>query len=154
LARGPKVTLREERVGPDGEGTEFLHATEYRLSDKKREYIENELLADYATGSETLDRIEHIVRGVRDTGAEMILMEMPVTDEIVELCPHGRADLDGVQEALRREAARHDVRLISEVGALTDRTWFADCVHFHGAGMEQASRTLRKALTDELGALA
>ena len=154
LARGPKVTLRTERVGPDGEGTEFLHATEYRLSDKKRNYIVEELLADYSTGDETLDRIDRVICGVRATGAEMVVVEMPVTDEIVELCPHGRADLDGVKAALRQEAARHDVRLVTEVGELTDRRWFADCVHVHGRGMAHVSRTLRAALTDELRALA
>lgn len=154
VGRDPKVLLRDERVGPDGEGTEFLRATGYRLSDRKRDYIIDELLGDYTTGAPTMDQLHRVVTAVRSAGADVVLVEMPVTDEINALLPHGVADREQASAALCEAAARQDVRLVSDLRALADRKWFADCVHFLGVGMTRASALLRDALTEELEALA
>ena len=149
--RGPSVVLRDVRVGPDGEGLEFATATEYRLSEKKRAYVEDELLGDYEFGPRTVAALDRVVTGVRATGSELALVEMPVTEELVPMLPRGEADLRAVRQVLRREADRHRVRLVTEVAEVTDRRWFADCVHHHGAGMAHVSQLLAGALAGEYG---
>lgn len=151
VGRGPSVVLRDVRVGSDGEGLEFAAATEYRLSEKKRAYIEGELLGDYEFGPRTVAALDRVVAGIRAAGSDLVLVEMPVTNELVPMLPRGEADLRAARQVLQREAARHDVRLVTEVGEVTDHRWFADCVHFHGVGMAHVSNVLAGALAGELG---
>ena len=149
----PKVTLRDLQIGPEGEGLEFAHATEYRLSEKKRDYIEGELLADYETGPKCLDALARIIAGIRRRGAAVVVVELPHTDELLPMLPGGEERVVRARLELRRCLGDLDVRLIEDLGLTKDHQWYADCIHFNGAGMRMASDVLREALADELARL-
>ena len=153
--RGSTVMLRDLRVGEYGEGLEFADATEYRLSDKKRAYIEDELLADYETGPKCIETLGRIVAGIRATGAAVVVVELPHTDELLPMLPGGQPRVDRARQELRRAVSELGVRLVDDLFAPAGREqrWFADCIHLNGAGMRMASEVLRDALADELEAL-
>lgn len=150
--RGSSVVLGDLRIGPFGEGLEFADATEYRLSEKKRAYIEDELLAGYETGPTCLSTLERIVAGIRGTGASVVVVELPHTDELLPMLPGGAAKVEAARHELRRVLTELDVRLIDDLAAdpCRERRWFADCIHFNGRGMRMASEILRDALSGEL----
>lgn len=143
------VVLADVEVGSDGEGLEFADAFEYRLSDTKRRYVEEELLGRFTTGPRTTGSLERVVAGVRRTGAELVLVEMPVTDELVMMLPGGADDAAAARRVLRAEADRHGTRLVESLRTVTDHAWFADCVHLSGAGMCHVSLMLERELAAE-----
>ena len=152
--RLPRVRLDDLRIGPDGEGLEFADAVEYRLSDTKRRYIEDELLVDYRTGPRTVDALERIVSGVRARGADIVVVEMPVTEELDGMLPRGAADHADARTVLRDATERLGVRLLDVAADVTDHRWFADCVHHSGAGMRHVSALVAGALADDLARVA
>jgi hypothetical protein len=149
-SRAPTVVLRDLRIGPEGEGLEFADATEYRLSEKKRDYIEGELLADYDTGPKCLSALGRIVDGIRAQGAAVVVVELSHTDELLPMLPGGAARVDRARRELRRVLGELEVRLVDDLAGTKDHEWYADCIHFNGAGMQMASDVLRGALAGEL----
>jgi lysophospholipase L1-like esterase len=151
LARlGPTVVLDTLRVGPDGEGREFADATEYRLSDKKRAYIEHELLAGYHTGPACQATLRRILDGIVGAGAAVVVVELPHTDELLEMLPGGAAAVEAARSQLRQVVAEAGVPFVDDLALMDDHLWFADCIHLNGAGMREASRRLAVALEPEL----
>jgi hypothetical protein len=147
---GPSVDLADLSIGPEGEGLEFANATEYRLSDKKRAFIEDELLADYGTGPKCLGAVRRILRAVRASGAAVIVVGMPHTDELHPMLPGGAAAVEDARSSLCTVLDDEGVRIVEELLLMREHRWFADCIHFNGAGMHEGSRRLARAIESEL----
>jgi hypothetical protein len=146
-----KVVLADLRIGPEGEGLEFAAATEYRLSEKKRAYIEDELLADYRTGPRCLSALERIVAGVLATGSRLVLVQLPHTEELLPMLPGGPERVATARSELAALAERCGVRLVDDLVSMSaEQRLFADCIHLNGAGMAAASARLAEALREEL----
>lgn len=142
----PSFQPRSIRIGPEGEGTEFADAVEYRLSERKRAYIEQDLIAEYHFGDETAVRLRRVVSAIREAGSEVVFLEMPVTDELVRMLPSGDRTIEATRNTLRERSRELAVRLIEDLRVMEDHRWFADCVHFNGRGMTEASHLVAEAL--------
>ena len=146
LRRGPLPSADEPTsakplsalLGPMGQGLEYVGFTEYRLSDDKREFIETQIVDGFAMGGAQVAALRSGVASVRSAGADVVLVEMPCTDEFVEMYPNGAADLAGSRALLRSVAADLGVAFVEAPEELPQR-WFADCVHLNGVGMAEWS---------------
>lgn len=84
-------------------------------------------------GTSSDDLIRDTIRAVQAVGATVVLVDMPVTDEYIELHPGGAADYDRYLAALRGLAAETGATLL-EYDTLRDHALFADLVHLGRPG--------------------
>ena len=147
---GTKFSVDRLRIGPDGSGREFADATEYRMSEAKERYIREKLFNDFEFGPETIGELERTIRVIEATGARIVLVDMPVTDEAIGMLPRTWEDQAEYRRILADVSARLGVRVIEDLRDMTDQRWYADCVHLNGRGMAEASARLARSLADEL----
>lgn len=139
----------DQLLGPMGKGMEYTPFTEYRLSDDKREFIETQIVADFAMGGAQVSALRAGVKAVRATGAEVVLVEMPCTEEFVAMYPRASADLADARALLRSVADDLGVAFVPAPDDLPLR-WFADCVHLSGVGMREWSERVGPILAERL----
>jgi hypothetical protein len=138
-------------LGPMGKGLEYVEFDTYRLSDDKREFIESQIVAGFSMGGAQIAALRRGVETVRAAGAEVVLVEMPCTDEFVEMYPNGLADLLASRDLLRSVAADLGVAFVAAPDDLPQR-WFADCVHLNGVGMREWSARVGGVVAERLAA--
>jgi lysophospholipase L1-like esterase len=91
------------------------------------------------------------VAAVRATGAEVVIAEMPCTEEFVLMYPRAYDDLAESRRLLRSLADDLGVEFLSAPDDLPQR-WFADCVHLNGTGMREWSADVGALLAERLAA--
>lgn len=138
-------------LGPMGKGLEYVDYDEYRLSDDKREFIETQIVAGFSMGGAQVSALRSGVAAVRATGAEVVLVEMPCTEEFVAMYPRGWDDLAESRALLRGVAADLGVAFVEAPEELPQR-WFADCVHLNGVGMREWSARVGSFVSERLAA--
>jgi len=120
------------------------------MSEAKERYIREKLFNDFEFGPETIGELERTIRVIEATGARIVLVDMPVTDEAIGMLPRTWEDQAEYRRILADVSARLGVRVIEDLRDMTDQRWYADCVHLNGRGMAEASARLARSLADEL----
>ena len=136
-------------LGPMGKGMEYVHFDTYRLSDDKREFIETQIVADFAMGGAQVAALREGARLVRASGARLLLVEVPCTEEFVAMYPRQAADLADARALLRSVADELGVAFVQSGDDLPER-WFADCVHLNGVGMREWTDLMTPVLAEAL----
>lgn len=103
-------------------------------------------LIGYHVSPDVVLDIEAIIQGLRSEGVDVILMSMPMADEIVSWLPNGRADADAAARALQGVAARAGVPLLDLASGMSDEFWFADPLHLNRVGASAINAALSAAL--------
>lgn len=136
-------------LGPMGKGMEYVAFDEYRLSDDKREFIETQIVAGFAMGGAQAAALRSGVETVRAAGADVMLVEMPCTEEFVLMYPRGWDDVAEARRLLASLASEVGVAFVPASDDLPQR-WFADCVHLNGVGMRELSARVGDAVAGRL----
>ena len=136
-------------LGPMGKGLEYVGYTDYLLSDDKREFIETQIVADFAMGGRQVSALRAGVSAVRAAGADVVLVEMPCTEEFALMYPHGWSDVEDARSLLRAVAADLGVAFVPAPDDLPLR-WFTDCVHLNGVGMAEWTERVGPILAERL----
>lgn len=138
-------------LGPMGKGMEYVAFDEYRLSDDKREFIETQIVEGFSMGGAQVAALRAGIALVRAAGADVVLAEMPCTEEFVAMYPHGWDDLAASRALLRRVADEAGVAFVP-VPDDAPMWWFADCVHLNGNGMRAFSSVVGSLVAERLAA--
>lgn len=136
-------------LGPMGKGLEYVHYDSYRLTDEKREFIETQIVASFAMGGRQVDALRDGARLIRATGARLLIVEVPCTEEFVAMYPNTDADLAEARRVLRGVAEELGVEFVQSSDDLPER-WFADCVHLNGVGMREWTTLLAPVVEEAL----
>jgi hypothetical protein len=121
-------------LGPMGKGVEYEAATEYRLSPDKEQFVRTEIIGGFAMGGAQIDAVRRGAAAIRAAGADLMLIEVPCTEEFVQMYPNGKADLDAAGALLRALADELGVPFVPVSDELP-LDWFYDAVHLNGIGM-------------------
>ena len=81
---------------------------------------------------------------IERTGADVVVLVLPVTSAYVDAHPDGDADIDAFRRALDRAVSATDAKVI-EAPASSDAE-FADTQHLNGAGADRLSSLLPRLL--------
>jgi hypothetical protein len=123
-------------LGPMGKGMEYVPFTEYRLSDDKAQFVRNEIVGGFAMGGTQLEAVRRGAAAIRAAGADLMFVEVPCTDEFVQMYPRGQADLTAANGLLQTLADELGVPFVPMSQQLP-LSWFYDAVHLNGAGMRE-----------------
>lgn len=113
---------------------------QYRSDDVALDFFRREPLRDFAVTDDQLDALRRLVAHLEDGGVRVVLLDVPVTEDYIELHPRGADDMAAYEEAIDEVAA--------ETGAdvLRPGVWptelFSDPLHVNGAGVERLSAEL------------
>lgn len=147
MLRRPRALLRTMRMpdphegkplsqllGPMGKGLEYVRFDSYRLTPQKAAFVREEITTDFAMGGRQADALRAGAAAVRRSGADLVLLEMPATDEFYEMYPRQHEDLRDARALLEAMAAELGVPFVPVQDDLPEE-WFTDCVHLNGVGM-------------------
>jgi hypothetical protein len=122
-------------LGPMGKGLEYADYDSYRLSDEKREFIQTEMVNEFAMGGAQAAALRAGAALVKGTGARLVFVEMPFTSEFSDMYPRREADVAAARALLASIASEAGVPWLPTDGDALPHDWFADCVHLNGVGM-------------------
>lgn len=123
-----------------------LAAQTYRSSEDA--VFQTTFVKDWRVSPTELAALEGIVRDLQASGAEVILVDAPVTQDYVNLHPHGAADYVTYRNALAQLAAGTGITLIP--GQVWDTSFFADPLHLNASGAHRLSVALGTELRSAL----
>jgi hypothetical protein len=146
----PSAAGIEGVLGPDGQGRSRA-ALRYRGDPGAKAFTRSQFLADWRLDPGQLDALERLVRGARDTGADVVLVALPVTDDYASLHPGGVGDLDTALGAMAGVAERTGVPFVDLHDQQGDEA-FADTHHLNSTGSTWFSRSLPGWLEGTAGA--
>lgn len=105
-------------------------------------------LSNWSLGTKDRAALVRLIQLARGTGADVVLVDMPVTDEYVLKHPNGAADYDTYLRSLRALGDELQVPVI-ELSSIHDHTFFADEVHLNVVGAAFVTQALQAVLEDE-----
>ena len=142
--RGSKVS-----VGPHGEWTGF-HGRSYLTTEAMHTHVAEGVLGDFHLGGQQLAIVERTVADLKKRVPQVLLTNVPISEDLAALLPNGQADIDAANGMLRAMAARLDVPFLDPDFDVVAERDFADVVHVNEHGMAAFSRTLGGLLGDHL----
>ena len=89
-------------------------------------------LQGFSVNPENVEILMEMIRGVREQGARVVLLAMPVTADLVRFHPNGDGDYQAAMQAFARAAERTGATFLQ--AGVWDRFLFADPVHVNAAG--------------------
>ncbi len=104
-------------------------------------------LPDYAPSPRHLEALSAVL-GLRRPGLDVVLVEMPVHETVIQLYGGGQADHEAALDEIARVAARHDVRFLRYPYAerpIPGGGWY-DFIHLNRIGTQVYSRWLGEQL--------
>ena len=113
----------------------------YRVTPRFRRAAPRTVLRDFAVGGQQMDSLNRLVDDAESRGTDVLLVNMPVTDDLVEAHPGGAADYERFRSALREFAAEHSARLV-DVGRSFPISEFRDQFHLNRAGRVRFTRLM------------
>ena len=105
-------------------------------------------LADYSVGPEVMQAIEETVVELHDRGIDVVLLALPVADEMAGWLPGGTDDIERAMDALRDVAARTDTPILDLATGMSDEFWFADPMHLNRVGASVFNAALASVFSD------
>ncbi|MCA1822691.1 MAG: hypothetical protein ABR520_01655 [Mycobacteriales bacterium] len=143
----------DELLGPMGKGLEYVAFDTYRLSPEKEAFIRDKIVNGFSMGGEQLEALRRGIEAVRAFGSDVLLLEMPFTEEFTDMYPRREADVARSRSLLDGVARDLGVRFVTCDGEDLPPGWFADCVHLNGVGMRAWSDDVATVVVgDALGA--
>lgn len=136
-------------LGPMGKGMEYVPFTEYRLSDDKAQFVRDEIVGGFAMGGIQVEALRRGAATIRAAGADLMLVEVPCTEEFVAMYPHGRADAEAANALLQSLANELDVPFVP-ISEQLPLECFYDAVHLNGTGMARWTAQLAPAISQTL----
>ena len=109
----------------------------YSIPERMRAVWEEQYLNDYRVGGEELAAFRRFVNGVRASGAELLVILVPVTADWTALHPHGQRDEDDFLQLLDSTIAEAEIPFLdmnAEFTRLGHVEYFADPVHLNVNG--------------------
>ena len=104
-------------------------------------------LRPFAVGGAELDALERLTHGARSRGVDVVLVDMPVVEDVYPLLHEdGRVDDVRYQAVLRAFAEDNDVDLVRARDLDWEDRLFADENHLNGAGAERLTSIVGQAL--------
>lgn len=142
--RGPVPDPVLEAMGPFGR-------TSYRETQRFEERAEGggPPVGDWVPGHRNPAALERLIDQIHLGGGDVVLVDMPVTQEFIDAHPNGQADYDTYLTMLRDLGQRTGTPVLSYSGEMRDHRFFADIVHMNITGATQ----LTNAVATEIEAL-
>lgn len=106
--------------------------TTYQDSEGVKQFFRSVPLRDFAVGTREQDRFETLAKALRSRGKDVVILNMPVTEDYIDLHPRKRTDYEAATAALRRVAERAGARFV-DAGVWPSR-FFSDPIHLNGDG--------------------
>lgn len=132
----------EVLVGPQGIDLRTEEPEPYRITEEQGLRIQWEQLRGYDVPGDDLAELEGLVSDLLEGGHEVILVNMPVTDDLVRLLPEGESDYAGYLAALQDLAREHDIGFL-DYGRVFDSVGpFKDPSHLNHQGADLFSERL------------
>jgi hypothetical protein len=158
--REPKRLFRKSR-GEQATVTSLgmLHALSvfrgapYQLSERVLTTWEK-ILRDYEAGGHELAALGRLVDSTRAAGVKFLMVLMPVTQDWIEIHPHGQRDFDRFKHVLDDFVAERDVAFVDLMPEPWAREEYADAVHRNDEGREHFTNVLSASITDLLASTA
>jgi hypothetical protein len=120
-----------------------LRDMEYHVTDVFRQRTVGQDLIDYEIGGLELGALGRLVDEIRATGAEVLLVDMPVMEaDYIPMHPNGQADLDEYRATLEQFATEHDVPLATPGNDPWPASHFADPLHLNQTGVDRLTTWL------------
>lgn len=91
-------------------------------------------LADFEVDADVVAAVEQLVLDLRAIDVDVVLLAMPIANEMSEWLPDGESDVARAMAALRGVAARTNAPLLDLATGMTSRFWFADPMHVNDVG--------------------
>nr|MDQ3294752.1 hypothetical protein [Actinomycetota bacterium] len=80
-------------ISPGGMETHLL-ATNYRDDEVVRDFFRREPLRSFEISANQVDALRRLATRLRENGARVVILDVPVTEDYIELHPQGAADYD------------------------------------------------------------
>ena len=146
------ASLRESDLGtdvdlePDGRRA-WTRSEELMLSERHAAQ-EREALEGFAVGGRELAALEELIDSLHDQGVRVLLVDLPVLEEVwIPLHPGGAADIGAYNAALAGLAERTGVELLAAATADGwDKSLFVDENHLNARGATKLSALVSEAL--------
>lgn len=136
LGSAPGPNAYSVRVGPTGQYLGFLNAPYDAGPNVRRQYV-NQGLNEFTVGRTQTLTLLRLVKYAEGQGANVVLVDMPVSPDLISYYPHGQADASRAHATLQRIAQATGSRLL-DPGVWPAR-YFADPGHVNRAGSERFS---------------
>lgn len=137
LQTGPfGAELRDEELDP------------YELTEEGKRRIREGQLADFRLVGRDLEMLDSLVRELTAQDIEVILLNMPMTDDFVQLHPSGEQDYLAYVSILEDLARRYEARLIDLGRAIESTDLFRDPSHLNYEGADMFTKHLASTLED------
>lgn len=120
-------------LGSRGLGNKTEHFS-YATTDRQRYVIEVEALGDYRDAGVQAGHVESGIQSCRRAGAEVVLLRMPMTDDVLAGFVDGRSTVDDADRRLAARAADWGVPVLDVTKVVGENSNFADFVHLNGVG--------------------
>jgi len=139
---------------PDGQGLAFtnLGYLEKDGAAQAQAVIQGVIaaLAGFTVGLENVTILQEMIRTIRVRGARVLLVAMPVTDDLIAAHPKGEADYAKAMEAFAGAAGRSGATFVQP--GIWPSPLFADPVHLNGVGAAQLTAYLAPLVQQEVAA--
>jgi hypothetical protein len=107
-----------------------------------RRRITDLVLNDYAIGGVEVAALDRLVRGLDRLAIKVVLVEMPVTDDVIPMHPRGQADYASFRRAFAAFVATHDVVSVDMRTPFPDTAEFVDPLHLDARGSRQFTQDI------------
>lgn len=99
-------------------------------------HFEN-MLANYHVGGVQFAALQELADDLRARDIRLVLVRMPVTEDLLPHFPNGEADRRSFDRALSAFVAKNGLTLIDAQSRVTERSAFVDPLHLSTKGMQQ-----------------
>jgi hypothetical protein len=110
---------------------------QYRRDRAIQDFFRQQPLRDFAVTDDQLDAVRRLASALETSGIRVVLLDVPVTDDYVELHPRGEADVAAYT------AAVDEISTATGAEVLRPGRWpaelFSDPLHLNGAGVRRLS---------------
>lgn len=113
---------------------------EYHGTEEVFEFTREEVVPTYSVGDTQSDALRRMLEGLKEREIEVVLVMMPLTQDLVDLHPRGQEDVDEGVQALEDLAADVGVDILRYDSGPWPDELFADPLHLNGKGTDLFSR--------------
>jgi hypothetical protein len=128
-------------LGVIGSLPEF-HRRPYGIRPDFRFRTEQETYRNFALGGDQLRALDGLVGVLRGRGVDVVIVNMPVTDDALAMHPGGREDYERAARALETLARERDVRFVDMSSNFPSHDGFVDPLHLNAAGAKRFTERL------------